>query len=106
MELRGEVHAMAEDDPQLLREIKIAQADPAQRPGCKLSDDIDVTPLRIEIVPQDRPKKGKRTNASLAAKAGDSFAIDRDGQLSNRHRGRDYHPPMQWPIKLLSTESK
>jgi hypothetical protein len=46
----------------------------------------DIASLRIEIVPQERPKERKRANAPLAIKAGNLFAIDRDGQVSGRHR--------------------
>ena len=86
MELRGKVYAMAKNGAEFLCEIEIAQADAAQRPGCKLRQHIDITSFRIKILPQDRPKEREGANASLATKAGDPFAIDRDGQLSNGHR--------------------
>jgi len=52
----------------------------------QVSDFFSEASLRIEIIPQHRPKERKGTDAPLATKTGDPFAIDRDGQVGRRHR--------------------
>lgn len=101
MKLRRKVHSVAEDSAQFLRKIEISQPHSAQCAGSKVRKHIDITSLRIEIVPQHRPEERQGSDAALSTKAADPFAIDHNGQVSRRHSERQYHPGLRTANQTL-----
>jgi hypothetical protein len=80
IEAGTEINLSAKEGGQFLGVKEVPETDVLKGTGFELGEDIDVTPSRVEVGPENRTKQAELPDAAFLAELPDLGPVDLDGE--------------------------